>query len=528
MKNPVINPTSERLTRRGFVAGAAGLAGGATLLGASGRARASATRIGTASGPRKGGVLKFVVGSTLVNESLDPQHTLDANEDIYSNAMYELLCEMNTSFKPVPRLAESWRANADLTRWTFVIRKGVKFHDGGPLTARDPAHTLSRILDPKVGSIHLAAWSHILDRDGITTPDAQHLVLKLKRPSALPPVLFAYRGHEIVREGSTSAQLAKKANGTGPFKYQSFQAAQQWSVDRNDNYWKRGLPYLDGIRGVSETDSAAKVQSVLSGDADVTDTIDYSLAKTVKGSSVADLVRDRARTEMYVVMDVRHKPFNDNRVRTAMKLAMDRPLIAKTAFAGYATLTSDTVAPVGDAFYPPHLGIRQRNLQEAKRLLSEAGYPNGIDVTLQTANIIGGMVDMNTALSETMRAAGIRMKIQQGPSETYYAQVWRQVPMFVDWIVRRHLAERLPLTFTTKAVWPQSHYPHTPVDAMFEVINMKPDDPRSYDKPLTWISKNEGYLNPAFGDGLLVRKKTVKNLRIRTAGDYLFDSAYLA
>ena len=117
-------------------------------------------------------------------------------------------------------------------------------------------------------------------------------------------------------------------------------------------------------------------------------------------------------------MDVREAPFNDPRVRMAMKLAMDRELIARTAFQGYATLTSDTVEPVGDPFYPPDLGVRPRNLEQAKQLLSEAGHEDGIDVTLNTANIIGGMVDMNVALSETLDAAGIRMKIEQGPGET--------------------------------------------------------------------------------------------------------------
>jgi peptide/nickel transport system substrate-binding protein len=516
-----------RFTRRRFVQSSAALVGGASILAACGGDGGGAAT-GASGGARRGGVMKFAIGSVLVNESLDPQHTLDANEDIFVATMFELLCEMNTSFTAQPRLAESWKPNDALTEWTFVTRTGVNFHDGGPFTAKDAAYTLSRILDPDTGSIHLSAWSHILDPEGITTPDANHLVLKLKKPSALPPVLFAYRGHEIVREGTSAEELARRANGTGPFKYVSFTPAQSWQVERNDAYWKKGKPYLDGIQGVAATDPSAKVQSVLSGDADSTDTIDYSLARTVEGSTVADLVRDRARTEMYAVMDVREHPFDDPRVRMAMKLAMDRKLIAQTAFQGYATLTSDTVEPLGDPFYPPDLGVRARNLDQAKQLLSEAGYPNGIDITLNTANIIGGMVDMNVALAETLDAAGIRMKIQQGAGETYYEQVWRQVPMFVDWIVKRHLAERLPLTFTSDAVWPQSHYPDTPIDQMFEVINLKPDDPQSYVEPLSWISNNEGYLNPAFGDGLLVRKKRVKDLKIRVAGDYLFEDAYLS
>jgi peptide/nickel transport system substrate-binding protein len=247
----------------------------------------------------------------------------------------------------------------------------------------------------------------------------------------------------------------------------------------------------------------------------------------VSGSKVADLIRDRARTEMYVVMDVRQKPFNDPRVRLALKYAMDRELILKTAYQGNGVLTSDTVAPLGDPYYPPDLGVRELNIEKAKQLLSEAGYSGGIEFVLHTANIIGGMVDMNVAMAETLKDAGIQMKIDQGPGETYYTKVWSQVPVFVDWIVKRHLAARLPLTFTSDAVWPQSRYPHTPIDRMFEQINLKPDDPSVYAEPLTWIANNEGYLNPGFGDGLTVRKKRVKNLRIRKAGDYVFEHAYV-
>jgi len=472
-------------------------------------------------------VIEFAVGSTLVNETVDPANTLDANEDLITAALYEKLCEMDTKWTAQPKLATSWHPNTALTEWTFLIRDNVHFHDGQLFTARDAAYSLRRLLNPKLGSILQPAWSRILDPDGIIAPDARTLILKLKQPSGMPPILLSYRGSEIVPEDS-GPYLAKRANGTGPFKLSSFVAGQSWEVVRNPHYWMTGLPYLDGIRETAATDPAAKVQAVLSGTADVTDTIDPALAKTVVGNPTASLIRDHGRIEMFIVTDVRHKPFDDNRVRTAMKLAMDRQAIAKTALQGYAIQTSDTVVPQYDPFCPPNLGIRKRNVEQAKQLLSEAGYPNGIDVELNCANIIGGMVDMDTAISQTVAEAGIHLNIKQTPAESYYVQVWRQVPIFNDWIVHRHPAVRLPLTFTSNAIWPESHYPNTPLDGMQEEINLKPDDPTVYAAPLTWISNNEGYYNPAFADGLTVRKNRVHDLRIRTAGDYDYQYAWVS
>jgi peptide/nickel transport system substrate-binding protein len=516
-----------RVNRRTLLRGAAGAAGALSIFGAAACGSTGSSKGSGLSGtPKRGGVIEFAVGSTLVNESVDPAHTLDANEDIVTAALYEKLCEMATKWTAQPKLAVSWHPDATLTEWTFVMRDNVHFHDGQLFTARDAAYTLRRILDPKLGSILQPSWSSILDPDGVTAPDARHLVLKLKQPSGMPPILLSYRGCEIVPENSAS-YLAKRANGTGPFKLRSFVAGQSWEVERNPRYWMNGLPYLDGIRETAATDAAAKVQAVLSGTADVTDTIDYTLAKTVAGNSAASLIRDRGRIEMFIITDVRHKPFDDNRVRTAMKLAMDRQAIAQTALQGYGLLTSDTVVPEHDPFYPPNLGIRKRNIAQAKQLLSEAGYPNGIDVELNCANIIGGMVDMDTAISQTVADAGIRLHIKQTPAESYYVQVWRQVPIFNDWIVHRHPAVRLPLTFTSNAIWPESHYPNTPLDGMQDEINLKPDDPTVYAAPLTWIADNEGYYNPALADGLTVRKNRVHDLRIRTAGDYDFQYAWV-
>jgi peptide/nickel transport system substrate-binding protein len=515
-----------RMNRRRLLRGAAGAAGAFGILGLAGCGSSSSSGSAASGTPKRGGVIEFAVGSTLVNESCDPQHTFDANEDILTATLYEKLCEMDTKWTAQPKLATSWQPNTALTEWTFVMRDNVTFHDGQPFTSADAAYTLRRILDPKLGSILQPSWNLILDPGGITTPDPRHLVLKLKAPSGMPPILLSYRGCEIVPENSSS-YLAKRANGTGPFKLRSFVAGQSWEVERNPHYWMKGLPYLDGIRETAATDAAAKVQAVLSGTADVTDTIDYTLAKTVTGNPMASLIRDRGRIEMFIVTDVRHKPFDDNRVRTALKLAMDRQAIANTALQGYGILTSDTVVPQGDPFYPPNLGIRKRNIEQAKQLLSQAGYPNGIEVELQCANIIGGMVDMNTAISQTVAEAGINLHIKQTPAESYYVQVWRQVPIFNDWIVHRHPAVRLPLTFTSNAIWPESHYPNTPLDGMQDEINLKPDDPTVYAAPLTWIANNEGYYNPALADGLTVRKNRVHDLRIRTAGDYDFQWAWV-
>jgi peptide/nickel transport system substrate-binding protein len=505
------------VTRRQFVCGlgAAGLAMPlASTLAACGSASGSSTTT-AAIKPRLGGVAKVAVGSVSTSENLDPTHLWDANESTYVPNIYDQLLINDDSWASYPVLAESWQPNSEATQWTFKLRTGVRFHDGEQFTSADAAYTIRHILDPKVGAPGYASLAAILDPEGVKTPDSRTLVLSLKSPAAAVPVILGQAMIGLMREGTTD--FSKTANGTGPFKLVSFTPGQSWELERNPNYWAKGLPYLDGMRGVAATDSTTKLEGIIAGDNDLGDPIDYSLVKLVSPSNGVTLLVEKAAIEAYIILDTRVPPFNDNRVRTAFKLAMNRPLITQTAFAGHSELTSDTPAASTDPFYPPTLGIRVQNIAQAKSLLTEAGHPNGLDVELHTSDLIGGVLDMTVAFAKTVQPAGIRVTLKQSPAATYFTAVWKQVPMFVSYVSHAPPEVRLPETFTSDGAWQETHYKNTPVDGWVKHGYAALDPARRkaiWAQALTWISYNEGYLDAGFADGLSPVRTNLKGVRI--------------
>jgi peptide/nickel transport system substrate-binding protein len=520
--------TATSFTRRAFCGrlGAAGLALPlASTLAACGSGGASGATGGKA---RRGGVVQMAVGSVSTSENLDPTHQWNQNEYLYQPQIYDPLLIIDDRWAAHPVLAESWKPNGDATEWTFTLRSGVRFHDGEPLTARDAQFTIRHILDPKVGAPGYSSLAAVLDPEGVVAADAHTLRLTLKHPVSILPILIGRAAVGVLRDGTTD--FTHTANGTGPFKLTSFTPGQSWQVERNPRYWQRGLPYLDGARGVAETDSTTKVESVISGQSDFADQLDFSLAGMIAGGGPAKLFVERALTEPYIVINTQDKPFDDNRVRMAFKLAMDRRLIVRTAYAGHSVLTSDTPSASTDRYYPPNLGIRAQNVEQAKQLLARAGYPHGLDVELHTADLIGGLLDMTVAFAKTVEPAGIRVNIKQDSADTYYEQIWRQVPMFATWVYHDHPGVRLPISFTSNGAWQETNYKHTPIDGWvtqaFGSLNSG-QQTTVFQKAIDWISLNEGYLNPGFSDGLFPAKARLQNVEL-DIGVVRLARAYLA
>jgi len=516
---------SEALTTRTeFLRRSAAVAAGTALLGSS--AAYGGTGHTLQRAPRRGGVLRFAVGSTSVSENLDPLHSWNTNEAAYCSAIYDSLTESDANYRVKPVLAESWESNAQSTKWTFKLRPRVRFHDGELLTARDAAFMIRRHLDPKLYSPMRGIWSAFLDRDGIRATSDRTLVLSLNRPFPNVPLLLSYYGHGVVRHGMTD--LDKETNGTGPFKLDSFVAGQGWEVERNARYWRDGLPYLNGIRGVAATEQISKVQSLVSGDTDVTDSIDISQLKVIQGKRGVRIVPLRGGLELYLVAKTSEKPFDDPRVLKAIKFAMDRKLIERTAYQGRGVLTSDTPQPSTDFFYPSKLGIRRRNIARAKELLSNAGYPSGIEIELHAAPLQGGAMDFAIAFAKSVAPAGIRVSVKQEPADTYFEKVWLQVPFYLSYQGHFHPAYRVQTSFTSGAAYPENVTPSLdgPVREAITTVDRKRQK-AAWGEIHTWISNNSAYFNPAFLDMNAGIKTRVHGYLRRADYGYRWESVYL-
>ena len=427
-------PTQNGLSRRSLLRSTAAVGLSAIGLPQIGGAQAA------------GGTLRWGTSDVKAAERLDPLVASNGGIQLLAPLVFETLIRRGKNFSLHPCLAERWEHSDNATKWTFHLRKGVKFHDGSPFTAKDVAYTLRRNLDPKAGSALRKRLEASFDESGIEIVDDHTLAIRMKRSDTLLPHALPRTYGMIIKEGTVPTTDPKTAIGTGPFKVNSFQPGQSWEAVRFPQYWEPGRAHVDSIQCVAIPDQTAKVQALLSGAVDLVDPVDPVVAQQLSSNSAVRIARMPANRMWGIFLSQEVKPFDDIRVRQAIKLAVDRDLLLKTAYKGQGVTTYDVPVPPSDPYFPPELQ-KPSNAEAARKLLAEAGYPNGIEFELFTSPSRVGMVDLAVTFAEAVKPAGISVKVNQWPAATYWDQIWRKRPAYIDYISRRHVHDMIDVVF---------------------------------------------------------------------------------
>lgn len=526
-----------RVSRRQFIVGGTGVAAGAAMFGLAScgsddggeSASASQSASGSASAaPTTGGIMQFAVTDAAPAESLDPATTYITDDAAIGATLYEGLVRYDSNWEIIPAIAESWDVSEDATEWTFTLREGVTFHDGKPVTAEDVGYSIERNLDPDLGSAIYSRLSESLDAKGIEAVDDTTITFKLKRPDSLFTLVVGTRQGHVVPAGTKDFS---DGNGSGPFRLVSFNPGRDWEVEKNPDYWDTGKPYLDGVRGVAIKEQATKVQSVVSGDSHIGDRMDASLVQTVTSSDTAVVLTVESQNFLDIAMDATQDPFTDPKIQMAVKMAVDRDALLTIAQQGYGSVTSDVPVPADDPFFPQSIGVRQQDIEGAKALLAEAGYADGIDLTLYTSDVFGGLVDMAVAFKEIVAPAGIRVEVEKHPTDTYWDQVWLVKPMYCSYYNRRHPNEALNLTYTTNAEWNEGRYNNPDLDALL-AEGLATTDPAEqnaiYQEALALVANEAGMMIPYFIDTQWPAKTNVNGMIFDPSRSIMFHEAWLA
>jgi peptide/nickel transport system substrate-binding protein len=456
--------TRGELIRRGTLLGSAALLGGGYLAPAQ---TALGARLRQQSDtPRRGGIATISYTDASTSDKLDPARLAVAFEVFAGGLLYDNLVAVDADNQPIPALAESWHADSTLTRWVFDLRKGVEFHDGRPFTSADAEFTVSRVLDPKLGSGATALFAGILKPEGIRQNGAHQIEFTLQRPNAFLPVLLSTYFMRVLPAGITLAET-NKGIGTGAFKLDSFQPGTEMQVSRNPHYWKDGKPYLDGINVSIVFDPTTKLESVLTGNADVGDAIEYSALPLVQSSPNAQLIKAAGANFGTFSLYQKKSPGNDLIVRQAIKYGLDRQKILETVYFGAGAVSADVSIPPTDPYYPHDVKPFPHDPEQAKALLKKAGYPNGLTLTLYASSASPGMADSAVALQQILQPAGINLGVQMLPNGTYYSTVTTK-PFFCDFWLRQHVAYSLPLLYGTGGLsyWNETQFSNHQVDQL--------------------------------------------------------------
>jgi len=364
----------------------------------------------------------------------DPHQSYTPNRNVQLH-VYETLLTQDEHLRPQPLLAESWRA-VDPTTWEFTLRPGVKFHDGSPLTPADVAFSIMRA-KATIGLRTYAA--NVRNVTSVEATGERTLLVHTAVPVPLQPALMV----SIAIVSAKAAQNATGADwnggraavGTGPYRWIRWTASQDVVLERNPDYWGAKEPW-DRVTFRFISNDSSRVAALLSGDIDIADTLPAELYDRVKGAPGVQLLTTDSIFTNYLYLDslspstpnatgpdgqpLPKNPIADLRVRTAMDHALNRTTLAERAMQGGASPAGQIAAP-GLEGHVADLAPARYDPALARRLLSEAGYPNGFTLALTCTNDrFAGDSRSCQAVGQMLSAVGIKAQVDVIPAAIYF------------------------------------------------------------------------------------------------------------
>ena len=386
-------------------------------------------------GIRRGGTMKIGSAVQRIDHPARLSWMAGANQ---LRQVAEYLTETGSDNLTRPWLLERWEADEAVKTWTLHLRKGVRFNNGDLFTSEDVLFNIRQWLNPDVGSSMLGLMSY-LSPNNVEKVDDFTVRLHLDAPQiAVPEHFFHYPA--LVMHRGFEGDFIKQPVGTGPFELEEYTETERVILRRRDGYWRTGedgqaLPYLDGLIYL-DLEPDARVAAMQSGQIDTLSEprpADWQALKDVPG-----LVVQSARTaQTFVVrMRVDVSPWNDVRVRNALKLCLDREKILRLASFGQGDEAIDAhVAPVHPAYC--QRPIPQYDPEKARALLSEAGHKNGLKVRLTTKNDLAEP-EMAQALKEMALSGGFDIQLDIVEPSNFWDR-WTEVDFGITAWTRRPL-----------------------------------------------------------------------------------------
>jgi len=428
---------SKRVTRRGVLQGAAA-AGALVALGPIASACGGSSDTGTsaspsAAAPKKGGSLKVGIIGGSQTDTADPANAAYEPDIAIQYQLYDGLTGFDLDAQVVNHLAEELTPNADATVWTCKLKSGLTWHDGKPVTADDVAYTFDRQIKE---NLNAASSLPGVTVGGTVAIDPQTVEFRLEKPNAVLPEGLAFRGSQLVPVGFDP----KNPVGCGPFKLTSFNAGDQFAFAPFADFWA-GSPWVDDLTIIEYADDTARVNALSSGQVQAISTLPASQVKVIEGTSGFAVLNSESGAWRPFTIRIDVKPFSDNRVRQAFRLIVDRQQMIDQAYSGYGAVANDMYARYDPG--TPALAQRQQDLEQAKSLLSQAGYS---DLTVELVTSAGALgadeVAAAQVFAEQAKGAGVTVNVKKVDSGVFYGDEYLSWPFAQDfWYTRNYLLQ---------------------------------------------------------------------------------------
>ncbi len=459
------------MSRRGFLqlgAAAAATVATAALGGCGSSSTPTTTTAGTK--PRRGGTLRAALAGGASSDTLNPLYPVRSIDNARIYSLFDPLVTFTPTAGLELALADEITPNAGATAWTVRVRQGVTFHDGRELTADDVIYTFRQILNPKspgAGASSLA----LIDAAGMRSVDKYTALVPCKAPfSTFVEVLPNYYFNIIPTGFDPSRPI-----GTGPFRYQSFTPGVQSTFVRNDDYWMSGLPYADELVISDYADETSQINALLSNQADVIDQLTAPSINTVSSGGGQPLVANGGGFTPFT-MRVDKPPFNDPRVRRAVRLLIDRTTMREQIFESHGLIGNDLFG-IWDSVYDSGIAQMEQDIGQAKALLKQAGRED-LTISLTTAPIYQGTVQAAEVLKQQAAAGGVTIDLNVVTTDVLYGPSYLSWSFAQDYWYYSPYFPQVALASLPTSPFNETHYDDTAFNDLYSSALASTDESR--------------------------------------------------
>ena len=442
-------------------------------------------RSAQAQTPKSGGTLRV---SMVVQDISEPaQYDWSEKSNIARH-----ICEYLTITGPDnvtrPYLAESWRASEDLTVWTFNLRKDVTWHNGDIFNADDVVFNMTRWLDPATGSSNIGLFAALVEEydSGEKDENGQAKMAKRMRPNAVEkvdshtvrfhckrPVLAMpenfYNYPTMIVHRDFTGDLSKAPVGTGPYTLDQFKVGEIATLKRVDKPYWGGEIYLDEIHYIDHGNaSAAQLAALASGQVDMIYEFDITALKMAQSIPNTKIYEASTAQTAVARFNTEVAPFDNKKVRQAIQACIDVAPYKNIVYQGYGQEGEHHhVAQIHPEYFA--LPKMKKDVAKAKALLAEAGYPDGLDITIDVGNTSGTWQQtMCEVMKEQLAEAGISLQLNVMPAAKYW-EIWDKTDFgLTQWTHRPLGIMVLSLAYRSGVPWNETKYANPDFDKALE------------------------------------------------------------
>ena len=375
-----------------------------------------------------GGTLRYASEWPLTSEGMDPAYAVQTETRRASYLIFDNLVRLAADASYAPGLASSWDFSADGKTITFRLVKGAKFHDGTTLDAKAVKWNYDRYRDTTVGSARRSSLALVT---AIEAVDDSTIAFTLSKPvrtimgdltDVLGHIVSPTAVQNMKSYSDRNGDFSRKPVGSGPFKLLEWAPGSRLSVVRNQDYWEKGLPYLDRIDILVATEQATRFAMLRTNEIDFTERMTPSDALAGMKDPSIRITEFKGSRYTGIKFRVTSPPWDNKNLRLAVAYALDRKKVINVLYEGVGVPAYAPIGPAYGVWYDANFKVNDYDVQKAKQKLTDAGYPSGLTVTVYCDGSSDNLLECET-YQAMLAAVGITMKISTVPAGTSFSEL---------------------------------------------------------------------------------------------------------